>query len=501
MSRKLVGCIGLGAIVVALGSTGAAGAYTLSLKIHNPRFLAAPNTLAVDAAGDMFALKSTRNAGGALSDAQAEVVEVSPQGQLLRSFSTTFRSGSNTFYIGASGLAVTPSGRQVLVIGNASTDPGLGSTHPLIAKFNGLTGKLISAITYDTRDGTFTGGIALSADGTHAFVASDDLDAVSFQLDEFTVSPLKRVRRANINGGFASALASTGRQLAIAYGPNYAAKYLYTYTTDLGFVSFANWPGGGVAYGYHGLLMGGDTHAKQIDKFHAPGPPPPESFGAGDFTGIPIIEATDAAGDAFAYDASGPLINGNPTASGTILRFKPVIDHILLHAPRRVVRAPSVRFGLDASSDATFEYRLIGPGSTAPAFRDTIQPSLTFDGLINHATYVFQVRTISSEGGVSPTVSYRFRIALPVPHATITSHPQKSSTASQATFKFKSSLMGSKFKCVLFRPGSPLAVFLPCTSPTRYKHLIPGAYKFEVEAISKYGIVQPKPTSFRFRVT
>ena len=56
--------------------------------------------------------------------------------------------------MGASGVAVTPSGGQVVVIGNAATDRGLGSTHPLLAKFNVATGKLISAITYDTRDGS-----------------------------------------------------------------------------------------------------------------------------------------------------------------------------------------------------------------------------------------------------------------------------------------------------------------------------------------------------------
>jgi hypothetical protein len=484
-----------------LVSVSGAEAYSLSLKISDSRFLAAPNTLAADAAGDMFVLRSTRNSGGALSNAQADVVELSPEGHRLRSFSTTFHSAGHTFYVGASGIAVTPSGGQVLVIGNASTDPGLGSSHPLVAKFNGLTGKLISAVTYDTRDGTFPGGIALDSAGTRVFVASDDPGAVSFQLDEFMLSPLKRIRRANIHGGFASALAINGNQLAIAYGPNYAAKYLYTYTTNFAYVSFTSWPGGGVAYGYRGFLMGGDTHAKVIDKFGAVGPPPPETFGAGDFNGIPIIEATDAAGDAFAYDASGPLINGSPTAAGTILRFKPLIDRIqALETPGRRVAAPHARFFVNANPDASFEYRLLGPGSSAPTFRGTVQPSITFNGLRNFATYVFQVRTVSSEGGISPLRSYRFRVMLRTPHATITSHPSKSIATSKATFKFKSSLKGSKFKCVLFRPGSPLGVFLPCTSPISYGHLKPGGYEFRVEAISKYGIVQPKPTSFKFSV-
>jgi hypothetical protein len=110
------------AIGIALALIGAeeAGAYSLSLRLSDARFLSGPDMLAADAAGDMFVLKATRVRGGALSNAEAQVVELSPGGHQVRAFTTTFHSSGHTFYMGASGIAVTPSGGQVVVIGNAS---------------------------------------------------------------------------------------------------------------------------------------------------------------------------------------------------------------------------------------------------------------------------------------------------------------------------------------------------------------------------------------------
>ena len=419
----------------------------------------------------------------------------------VRSFTTTFHSGGHTFYMGASGIAVTPSGGQVVVIGNAATDRGLGSTHPLLAKFNVATGKLISAVTYDTRDGSLTGGVALAGDASAVYVASEAPGtSVSFYVDEYSVSPLQRVRRLRINGGFASALAVDGGQLAIAYGPaGNAEKYLFRYTTALKFIDFTDWAKSGVAYGYRGFLMGGDPRARAIDKLGAVGPPPPERFGVGDFSGLPIIEATDGAGDAFAYDAAGPVINENPSAGGVILRFKPLIDPVrLLAVPPKRVRTLRARFSFDAGADAGYECRLVRVRAKAPEFRTLCFPPHTFNGLVNGASYVFELKTVSSEGGVSRTIHYAFKVVLPVPRAIITAHPTKTHAGAKATFRFRSTLKGSTFGCRLFRPGIPLAVFVSCTSPVTYGHLTPGSYDFQVEAISRLGVVQKKPTSFSF---
>ena len=495
--------IAIGIAVVLIGAEKA-GAYSLSLRVSNPRFLSGPDMLAADGAGDMFVLKATRVRGGALSNAEAQVVELSSRGHQVRAFTTTFHSGGHTFYMGASGIAVTPSGGQVVVIGNASTDRGLGSTHPLLAKFNVATGKLISATTYDTRDGSLTGGVALAGDASAVYVASEAPgSSVSFYVDEYSLSPLQRVRRLRINGGFASALAVDGGQLAIAYGPSRnTEKYLFRYTTALKFIDFTDWAKSGVAYGYRGFLMGGDPRSRAIDKLGAVGPPPPERFGAGDFSGLPIIEATDGAGDAFAYDAAGPVINQNPSAGGVILRFKPLIDRVrFLAVPPKRVRTPHASFSFDAAADAGYECRLIRVGAKAPEFRTPCFPPHVFNGLVNGASYVFELKTVSSEGGVSPTIRYRFKVALPVPRAIITAHPKKTHAGTKATFTFRSTVKGSNFRCRLFRPGSPLAAFVPCTSPATYRHLTPGTYDFQVEAISHLGVAQRKPTSFPFNVT
>lgn len=500
--RRLMPAVAIVAAVL-LTATGEAGAYSLSLRVSNPRFLSGPNMLAADSAGDMFVLKATRVRGGALSNAEAQVVELSPHGHQVRAFTTTFHSGGHTFYMGASGIAVTPSGGQVVVIGNAATDRGLGSTHPLLARFDVATGKLISAVTYDTRAGSLTGGVALAGDASAVYVASQAPGtSVSFYVDEYSVSPLQRIRRLRINGGFASALAVEAGRVAIAYGPpGNTEKYLFRYTTALKFIDFTDWAKSGVAFGYGGFLMGGDPRSRAIDKLGAVGPPPPERFGVGDFSGLPIIEATDGAADAFAYDAAGPVINENPSAGGVILRFKPLIDRVrFLAVPPKRVRTRHARFSFDAGADASYECRLVRVGATAPAFHSPCFSPRTVSGLVNGASYAFELATISSEGGVSPTIVYRFKVALPVPRTIITAHPSKTHAGSRATFRFRSTLKGSTFKCRLFRPGSPLALFVPCTAPTTYKHLAPGGYDFQVEAISHLGVAQHKPTSFAFNV-
>ena len=67
------------------------------------------------------------------------------------------------------------------------------------------------------------------------------------------------------------------------------------------------------------------------------------------------------------------------------------------------------------------------------------------------------------------------------------------------TFQFASLAPGVRFECRLDRP-SGAGAFLPCTSPTSYPGLPPGAYTFSVRAVDSGGAADPTPASTGFTV-
>lgn len=64
-----------------------------------------------------------------------------------------------------------------------------------------------------------------------------------------------------------------------------------------------------------------------------------------------------------------------------------------------------------------------------------------------------------------------------------------------ATFRFRSSEAGSRFRCKLDRRKAA-----KCKSPRRYKHLKPGRHVFRVWAIDAAGNKDPTASKRRFRV-
>lgn len=80
------------------------------------------------------------------------------------------------------------------------------------------------------------------------------------------------------------------------------------------------------------------------------------------------------------------------------------------------------------------------------------------------------------------------------PDTKITGKPGKKTKAKNATFKFVSSLPGSKFECRLDKAG-----WTDCRSPKKLKKLKPGKHTFKVRAI-KGDLIDPTPASHTWTV-
>jgi hypothetical protein len=98
---------------------------------------------------------------------------------------------------------------------------------------------------------------------------------------------------------------------------------------------------------------------------------------------------------------------------------------------------------------------------------------------------------ISSYNGA---ISDNFRTA--PPQTTITKHPSKTTSSNSATFKFKSSISGSHFKCKLDGQN-----YKSCGSPRSYSNLSNGNHTFRVKAIDQFGNPDPTPAKFSWRIT
>lgn len=71
----------------------------------------------------------------------------------------------------------------------------------------------------------------------------------------------------------------------------------------------------------------------------------------------------------------------------------------------------------------------------------------------------------------------------------------------RATFRFKAVAFGTGFQCALVKlrahHAKPMPRFSGCTSPTTYKHLIPGKYTFDVRALDAASLGTPASASFK----
>jgi len=102
--------------------------------------------------------------------------------------------------------------------------------------------------------------------------------------------------------------------------------------------------------------------------------------------------------------------------------------------------------------------------------------------------------TLIGVGGYGGAIIDNFRTA--PPQTTITSHPSKHTSNNSATFKFKSSIAGSHFKCKL-DGGS----YKSCGSPKTYGSVSNGSHTFRVKAIDPFGNPDPTPAKFSWHVT
>jgi hypothetical protein len=82
------------------------------------------------------------------------------------------------------------------------------------------------------------------------------------------------------------------------------------------------------------------------------------------------------------------------------------------------------------------------------------------------------------------------------PQTTITQHPSKTSSDHSPTFKFKSSISGSHFKCKLDGQS-----YKNCSSPRTYSSVSSGGHTFRVKAIDPYGNPDPTPAKFSWGIT
>ena len=82
------------------------------------------------------------------------------------------------------------------------------------------------------------------------------------------------------------------------------------------------------------------------------------------------------------------------------------------------------------------------------------------------------------------------------PQTTITKKPPGTTSSTTATFKFKSSEPGSKFKCKLDKKS-----FAPCVSPKTYRNLAHKQHTFKVRATDPAGNTDATPAQRTWKVT
>jgi hypothetical protein len=117
--------------------------------------------------------------------------------------------------------------------------------------------------------------------------------------------------------------------------------------------------------------------------------------------------------------------------------------------------------------------------------------------------------TVTAQGGTSPTAGtgndYTYDPAPPptaaptpasapiAPNTILNRHPPHRTHKRKVTFRFSSNMSSAKFRC-LYAQG-----WQPCRSPHTFRHLKPGRYRFQAQAVVN-GVPDPTPASWTFRV-
>jgi hypothetical protein len=98
-------------------------------------------------------------------------------------------------------------------------------------------------------------------------------------------------------------------------------------------------------------------------------------------------------------------------------------------------------------------------------------------------------------GKISAKKSDTITIDATPPDTTITSHPDDAVDSTAASFGFRSSEPGSKFRCSLDE-----GAFDACSSPASYAGLAKGSHRFSVRAIDAAGNIDPTPAQYAWTV-
>ena len=85
--------------------------------------------------------------------------------------------------------------------------------------------------------------------------------------------------------------------------------------------------------------------------------------------------------------------------------------------------------------------------------------------------------------------------ACPAPNTKVTKKPKKRSPSRKARIKFTSTVAGSTFTCAVDGKAAK-----PCTSPYKKRFKV-GKHTVVITATSPVGIVDPTPTTVKFKVT
>lgn len=157
--------------------------------------------------------------------------------------------------------------------------------------------------------------------------------------------------------------------------------------------------------------------------------------------------------------------------------------------PTDPTKSTSASFSFTANppAGASFECKLDGE----PAFTPCASPKAYTD--LGEGSRVFEVRAVNSAGADPSPATYKWRIDLTPPMATILSEPADPSRGNSAAFTYSSSEAGSTFQCSLERSGEP-DDFSSC-QPTGKAYpdaehpgpLADGEWTFKVHATDKAG--------------
>jgi hypothetical protein len=77
---------------------------------------------------------------------------------------------------------------------------------------------------------------------------------------------------------------------------------------------------------------------------------------------------------------------------------------------------------------------------------------------------------------------------------------KKISLSGRVTYRFKATDATARFECRLTGGKKSLSTFSACTSPTKYKHLKPGKYKFYVRSLDAFGNIDATPAKKKVKV-